>query len=292
MNQETRALRLSAYATAGFGILGTASGLWIGSDAILLHGVFNWISFVMALLSIKVAAMVARPADESFPFGYAGFEPLVNSVKSLLIIGVSAFALFGALEVLLGGGRRLEAAVALAYAAIATTGCFSVSLYQRKVARATGSPLVAVDAKNWFVNGAISSSVGVAFLAAMLLKGTALDSAVPFVDSGLVVLLVLLTIPIPLKMVRGRLGELLGLVPPEEVCRELHDRFEEITRGTAVEGVALRATAVGRTIFLLAEARVPGDETVEELDCLRETIRTHLLKAHPGLVMDILFRPA
>jgi len=292
MNQETTALRLSAYATAFFGILGTGFGLWIRSDAILLDGVFNWISFAMALLSLKVAAMVARPADESYPFGYAGFEPLVNTVKSLLIIGVSAFALFGALETLLAGGRRLEAAMAVVYAAVAVTGCFSVSFYQTRVARQTASPLVAVDAKNWFVNGVISSSVGVAFLAAMLLKGTALDGLVPYVDSGLVVLLVLLTVPIPVKMARESLGELLGYAPPAEVCKELHDRFEEIVRDTAVESFLLRSTAVGRTIFLLAETRVPVDQTVASLDTLRHKIRTLLLQTHPHLVMDIVFRPA
>ncbi|MHC4954166.1 MAG: cation diffusion facilitator family transporter [Planctomycetota bacterium] len=292
MANETSALRLSAYATAFFGVLGTIFGLWIHSSAILLDGVFNWISFVMALVSIKVAGMVQRPADDAFPFGYAGFEPLVNTVKSLLILGVSVYAVFGAVRTILAGGQDLEAGFGIVYAAIAVGGCLTVAIYQRGVAQQSGSPLVAVDAKNWFINGAISSSVGLAFVAVIFLRGGSWDAIVPYVDSGLVVLIVLLTLPVPLKMAKENLGELLGYAPPEDVQHAVHERVEELVRDTPVRDFELRATAVGRTLFLLAETHVAGDQTVAGLDGLRKKLCEGVRDLHPHLVMDVVFRPS
>jgi len=291
MGSEHAALRLSAYATAFFGILGTSFGLWLNSSAILLDGVFNWISFVMALVSIKVAAMIARPADDAFPFGYAGFEPMVNLVKSLLIIGVSGFALFMAITTILAGGRDLQAGWGVVYAVVAVSGCFSVSAYQRGVAKKTNSPLVEVDAKNWFINGAISSAVGLAFGGAAILRGGSLDAVVPYIDSGLVVLLVLLTIPVPIKIARTALGELLGYAPPEDLLREIHQRVNTITEGMPIEDIRLRATSVGRTVFLLLEARVANDLRADELDRYRSSICDRIRADHPHTVMDVVFRP-
>lgn len=291
MNPEQSALRLSAYATAFFGVLGTAFGLWLNSSAILLDGLFNWISFVMALVSIKVARMIARPADDAFPFGYAGFEPMVNLVKSLLVIGVSGFALFGAIKTMLAGGRELQAGWGVVYAAVAVTGCFSVSLYQRRVAGQTHSPLVEVDAKNWFINGAISSAVGLAFGAATVLKGGSFDAVVPYIDSALVVVLVALTISIPVLMARGALKELLGYAPPEELRTHVHERLDQIVKGMPIRSTTLRATSVGRTVFLLIEAHVDGALSAAETDELRGSICSRMRDDYPHLVMDVVFRP-
>ena len=66
------------------------------SDAILLDGVFNGISFVVVLLSSRLAGVIETAGSPDFPFGYAHFEPLLNSFRGLLILAVSGFALFGA----------------------------------------------------------------------------------------------------------------------------------------------------------------------------------------------------
>jgi len=291
MNREAFAIRLSAGTNAFFGILGTGFGIWLSSDAILLDGVFNWISFVMALLSLRVARVVKRPPDETFPFGYAAFEPLMNTVKALIVLGVSVFALIGAVQTLFSGGRALDVGPALVYAGVAIVGCFALWLVQRRIAKQTESPLVRVDATNWFVNGAISSAVGAAFLVAMLIRGTSLDSFVPYVDSALVVLLVVLTVPIPLRMAAEGLGELLGYAPPKDVRETAHTLVDEATRGGPVTGFSLRTLRVGRTVFLLAEARVPGSVTVADVDPVRKKIRKRLEEEAPHLVMDVVFRP-
>ena len=38
-------------------------------------------------------------------------------------------------------------------AVIATIGCFALAVFQNRVAKASGSPLVEVDARNWTLDG-------------------------------------------------------------------------------------------------------------------------------------------
>lgn len=289
MDREATAIRLSAATNAGLGTLGTACGVWISSDAILLDGIFNWITFAMALVSLRVARLVARPPDESFPFGYAAFEPLLNTVKALTIVAVSVFAFVDAVQTILAGGRELAAGWALVYAGVAMTACFAMWLVQRRAAAAVESPLLEVDAKNWFVNGAISSAVGLAFALALVLEGAIV---VPYIDSGLVVVLVVVTVPIPARMAWQGVSEMLGYAPPEEIRHDAHAAFEEAARDEGIEGFTLRMTRAGRTIFILAQAQVSGTRTAEELEGVRQRLIGRLKDVHPPLVMDVVFTPA
>jgi cation diffusion facilitator family transporter len=286
MERELSAIRLSAYGNAFFGLLGTAFGLWLDSAAILLDGVFNWISFGMALISIKVARLLHRPGSDLFPFGYAAFEPMVNTVKAMLVLGVSVFAFWGAVNTVLDGGRELAAGWAVVYAVIAVLGCFGIAAFQSRVAKQTESPLVAVDAKNWFINGAISSAVGFAFVLAIFLKGS---SVTPYIDSALVILLVLVTIPVPLRMAIEGVGELLAVRPPDGEVAQLEARFREAL-GENGRLTRLRANRMGRTIVVIADAEVEDGRTAAELDRVQRGVEEHMRVSFPHLLMAIVFQ--
>ena len=83
------ALIVSALAAAALGAVGVVVAVVSGSGAILLDGLFNVCFFATALLTLRVAALLERPDDEHYPFGYLFFEPLLNTAKGLLILGVS-----------------------------------------------------------------------------------------------------------------------------------------------------------------------------------------------------------
>ena len=288
MQRELSAIRLSALGNAFFGVLGTAFGLWLDSAAILLDGIFNWISFGMALVSIRVARLLHRPGSDLFPFGYAAFEPMINTVKAMLVLGVSVFAFWGALGTLLDGGRELAAGWAVVYAAVAVAGCLTIAAVQSRVAKQTGSPLVAVDSKNWFINGAISSAVGVAFLLAMFLKGS---SIVPYIDSALVLLLVVLTIPVPVRMALDGIGDLLAVRPPDDVMEKISAEFRKLA-GDEFRIARVSANRLGRTLILVADAEVDGSRPIAELDALRTEIVARLRESFPHLLAAIEFRPS
>ena len=87
MKEESRALQLSAWMNLGWAALGIGFGLATESTAIMLDGYFSLVGFVMALVTLRVAKLVLQPPDEHFHFGYAQFEPFLNAVKGLLMLG-------------------------------------------------------------------------------------------------------------------------------------------------------------------------------------------------------------
>ena len=91
-----------------------------------------------------------------------------------------------ALLAILAGGRPVRGGIAVVYALIAAAGCFAIALIQRRSARRTASPLLAVDTKNWFIDGLVSIAVAVAFLVVVFLRDTGADWFLPYADPAVV----------------------------------------------------------------------------------------------------------
>ena len=174
---EIRGFRISACGFLVISILGFVFALLAKSQAILLDGVYALVSVLMTVLAGRVARMVERPSYESFHFGYAHFEPLLNLFRGLLIFAVCAFALVSTIDVLLRGGREIHAEVAIWYTALSGVWSAGIFFYQRRLARRLGSPALAVDARAWLVDGALYVGETVAFVVYLLLEPTALAPA-------------------------------------------------------------------------------------------------------------------
>jgi predicted Co/Zn/Cd cation transporter (cation efflux family) len=93
MKPERSVLMLSTVVALLMGAIALAAGIATGSGAILLDGAFNLCFFATALVTLRVARMLERPDYARYPFGYFQFEPLINMVKGLLILGVGLIAL-------------------------------------------------------------------------------------------------------------------------------------------------------------------------------------------------------
>jgi cation diffusion facilitator family transporter len=289
---EKLALKLSALAYLAMAGLGIGFAIVARSDAIMLSGFFSLISFVMGLLSLKVADLVQQPGDEHFHFGYAHFEPFLNAIKGLIILAVCALSLAGAIDALLHGGRPLSAGWALLYAVIATVGCAAVAIIQHRVAKRVESPLLEVDVKNWTLDTAVNTGVGVAFLVALLLWGTRWSSVVPYVDSVLLIVLVLVLVWVPLKTVRDNVAELLQVAPPAELQGDVQERFERSVSGVEVENRYVRMVKIGRHLYVLCQLVMPPSfrlQRVKDLDEIRARIAEGLGEVHPKLVLDVVF---
>ena len=211
--------------------LGIGFAMVTHSQAVLLDGLFSLIGAVVAVLTLRVATLVRKPDDESFHFGYAAYEPMLNLSKGLLIAMVGLFALVVSVDVILQGGRPVRGGVVVIYAVIAAAGCLLIALIQHRLARRTESPLLEVDSRNWLMDGLISGAVAVAFLIVVLLEGTALAWFLPYADPAVVIVLVVLSAPLPIGIVRTNWSQLLGRAPGPEIQREARSRVDEALRG-------------------------------------------------------------
>ena len=244
------------------------------------------------MLTIRVAKLVERPGDEWFHFGYAAFEPMLNTIKGLLLLGVCGFSLVSAINALLHGGRPLNPGWALVYAVIAASGAGALAALQSRVAKQTGSPLLAVDVENWKVDSLLSTGVGAAFLTAYLLRDSQWSELLPYVDPALVVLLVLVILRDPIKIVIEGVGELLAVSPEESVQRQVSEEFARQVRDYPVRSFNLRMLKAGRTHYLLAHVVVEPDSRIDDIraqDSLRREITEGLKSLQPPWEVDVVF---
>ena len=289
---ESRALSYSLYGYAFMALAGLVFAGLTGSGAILLDGAYSLVSFVMVLLAGHVAKLVERPDSDSFHFGYAYFEPLLNMIRAMLILALVVFAVGAALIALFSGGRPLNAGMALIYAVIIGAICISLSVVQRRNARKTASPLLEVDARNWFIDGILTVAVGVAFLGAFVLARTAWADWVAYVDPAVVIVLGMVMVPTPLSIVLGNVGELLHVAPEHSVQEEIRQRLDRATDGLALRKCDVRMVKVGRYFYVLAKL-IAGDDFryygIGQVDGIRGKIAAALAGCHPRLVLDVVF---
>jgi len=291
-NEERAALRLSSWGNIFFAALGLGFGLTTRSEAILLDGFFSLIAFVMSLLTLRVLGLVTKGEDEVFHFGYFSFEPLLNTVKGLFILGLCAIALVSAIGALFHGGREISLGWAVVYSIAAMIGAGVLAVIQARAAKKTGSPLLEVDARSWKIDGILSAAVLLAFLGAMFLERSQWSHLMPYVDPVLVAVLVLLVIPQPVRIVRDGIGELLYISPEPAIQTEVRKRFDELVGDYAFTRTHLRMVKVGRVSYLLAHVVVPKGfqlQSVGELDVIRRKIEEGIRELHPSWTVDTVF---
>jgi cation diffusion facilitator family transporter len=289
---EIRAFRISAFGFLMISVLGFIFGLRARSQAILLDGVYALVAVVMTVLAARVARLVERPSSEAFHFGYAHFEPLLNLVRGLLIFAVCAYALVTTLEVLLHGGREIDAEVGIVYTALSAVWSMGVSVYQRRLARKLGSPALAVDARTWLVDGVLYVGETGGFLVYLLLQPTALGPWLRYADPIFVLLVVGFLMKVPVQTIREAVRQVLHHAPPPEVQQEVRRRVAAALAGLPVRKTHARMVGVGRYFFVLIHAVVDeafGARPVAELDRIRRQVEQSLREVHARVVLDVVF---
>ena len=289
---ERKALIVSAAGNLIIGVVGITCAIISKSQAIMLDGLFNLSYLATGLFTLKVAALVQQGDDERFPFGYAFFEPLVNGMKGVLVLGVSIMAMVGAIQALFSGGRAIAAGTAITYGIFAATACSLLAWVTHRGAKHSRSPLVIADAENWLVNGAISSAVLLAFVSILIIRNTSFKFLVPYIDPCLVLVVVLISISVPVRMAWQALMELLNRTPSQEILQEVESIISQSTAHLPVQKLYVRVIQPGRSRMVLVHVVLPTDFQVDGLamlDAIRRETLEKLKKAHLATALDMVF---
>lgn len=274
LNAEQRALLVSLVASVVLAVLGIGFGVAIGSQSILFDGFFTLISTGMTSLGILVSYLVTRPENERFQFGYSRFEPVVNLFNGLVILLVCLYALVTAAMTLASGGHHVDAGNALWYEVPVTVVCFVLYRYEKVMARKLASSLVDVDAREWLVDGLLSLGIGLGFLVALLMEDSRYAHWLPYIDPALVVGLSLMSLAIPLTVIRSNLREIL-FIAPDDMSQALEVALAELLPRYGVSHHASSVAKSGRTYFLDINLKIRPDSSlagVEAQDAFRREL--------------------
>ena len=289
---ENRALWLSISGNLVCVFLGFGFAVMTNSGAILLDGFYSLISLVVALLAQRISRLVERPPDERMPFGYAHFEPIFNTLRSLLIISGSVYALISSLGVVMAGGHVMEYGMAVVYGVVCTTLCFVIARYQHVVARRIVSPIISVDARSWTIDGLITLMTTIAFFLGLLLKNGRFSAYVPYIDPVLVMVLVIMILPVPLRMLGSNIREALQFAASSDIQQSVRERLQQILSDVPAERTDIRVMKSGRYIYVTIYELIPDDSRdipLYELDEIRGRVMESFEKSKWRYFIDLIF---
>ncbi len=290
--REQQALLISLYGVVFFIVLALGFAVYTNSGAILFDGIYSLIAFATALVTLKVAKLAEQPDDELFHFGYTSLEPTLNLFKSLIVIIACVYAGVEALQRLLTGGTEAEYGWAIVYGVLATVGCFVVAGILKKMGRDARSGLLSVEAKTWFVDGLLSCSVLLGFIAAWIISQTAYAEYAPYVDPILLIILVSLALPIPGRILWDSLKEVILMAPAAELVDDIQQKLNELLGHIPHQLIEFRVTKRGRNTYILVHLVVTSEfkiNRIAELDKIRHDTMAAMTAWNPESVLDILF---
>ena len=147
---------------------------------------------------------MAKRDFEKFPFGKHILEPIVISIKSLIIAIMCLYSLVGAIKTILTGGNNLEFGLAIIYSIISVIGCGAISLYMKVKSKSLSSELIKAEFTQWLMDTSLSTAVLVAFIIGIIISNTKLNFLNSYIDPGMTAVVSLVCIRIPIKeKVRG-----------------------------------------------------------------------------------------
>ena len=258
---ERNALISAIIGAAVMSALGIGFALLTESEAILLDGIFSGISLMMAMITLKVASLVGASDDEHFQFGYAHFVPLINVIKSLLMVTLCSFALVSAVSALFTGGRPLNVGSAVIYGVLSTGAGIVLAMYLWKAAKNTGSALVELDARGALIDMFMSAAVLASFVGGWFLARTEYAEYLVYVDPALVTLLCIISLPVPLKLLFANLREVLLAAPDQQLQDQILERLSAAFGELDVADCRIRMIKLGNVMNVLVHVQPsdPGD---------------------------------
>jgi predicted Co/Zn/Cd cation transporter (cation efflux family) len=221
---EQGALRISILATLLVALFGITFGLLSGSFAIAFEGFYSLMDAGLTIMALMVTNLIAISSatgpqrsrlNQKFTMGFWHLEPMVLGLSATLLSSAAVYALIGAVQSLLKGGRELEFDEAIFYSVVNLAACIGMVSFNLKVNKRLGSEFVALDAKGWLMSAFITAALLVAFLIGWSVQGTSLAWISPYVDPAVLAIICIIIIPMPLGTIRQALTDVLLITPTE-----------------------------------------------------------------------------
>lgn len=292
LTAEKRAIKLVMVGDVIMAVMGLTFFHLTNSQAILMDAVYPLIDLVAALLTLRVVALITQQATQSQPFGYAIFEPLLNFIKGILILLVIIIGFYAALEALLSGGREIEAEIAVFYSIIASVVGLTFSYGLSRLNRQAQSSLIDVDVQGWVIGTVLSVAVGLSFGLAIWLKGHGYEDWLPYTDPIVVLILILVILPMPLKVMKDSGLQILRRGAGAEHVKQVEAEILTVMDGE-IPHLALktRSLQVGRMVYIQAYIQLEPHTpfTLQDQDAFRDRLYRHFKQQYDYLSLDIIY---
>ena len=265
---EKRSLTIGKWGNLIMAIAGIITSFLSHSDALLIDGLYSGVNFFSAIIAAHISIAVSRPADRRYPFGYNAYEALYVTFRSLVLLGIIAFALFGAVSKIItyisgGSVPELVFGPILVYAVAMVIICLFLAGLHYYSWRKSGkeSEILKTESKAALIDGILSGGAGGGLFAAGFLHGTSWSFIVPIADAVMVIVLCTIIVYQPIKLLRESLGEVAGKAADDRTVEMVKQGLNELVKNKPFILLDVVVTKIGRAHFIVSylKPEVPID---------------------------------
>jgi predicted Co/Zn/Cd cation transporter (cation efflux family) len=277
VRRERAALLGSAVVAGVLGTAGVVWGLVAGSGVILFDGVYSLAGIALVAVSFLASRAARSSPSERYPFGRHAATPLAVAMQGTALIATLVYGAADAAGTLLAGGSDGDPTSLLAYGAVTAVASTVAAVALRR--RAPDSELVHAEVVSWRAGAWLSVVVALGGVAGRLLQDAGQPVAAGFVDPVLLLLAVLLVAPLPVRLVRAGMHELLEGAPPPEVEAQIARVVEAARTRHDLPEPLVRATKLGRRLYVEVDFVVASGSAwdVTDEDAVRHAVVDPLL---------------
>lgn len=285
---EQGTLKFSIALTVFLGLLGVASGLVTGSQAIIFDGMYSFVDVVPTVVSLLVVKLIARGTTHRFQYGFWHLEPLVAVLRDAVLAFACVYAGIDAIDALAGGGHEVEYGRAALWAGILCVIGLAMTLLLNRRAKVLQSPMLKLDARSWLVSTFLSLALLVGFAMATALTGTSLQGWIPYVDAIALLAMAVIMLPMPLLGLWRSMSDVLQ-VAPNELDARVHSVMDSVIKERNFLEYTSYIAKAGRGRFVEIHILVPPDFHVDiaTVDALRSEVSQRLNAGAPTFWLTI-----
>lgn len=276
-----RTLHITITVTIALGAIGVTWGITVGSQMILLDGVFALIEVALTALLLRAASLAVQGPTRNFPYGRESATPLVIGIYGFVLAGTLVYAAVEAIAVIGDGGSEFAAGSGIVFGVITTVGSFATWIWLRSTT--DGSDLLATETAAWRVSAFRGLGMVAGFTLMALLVRSGRDDAARYVDPAMVLITCAIFVPTPLRMIRTTVLELLEGNPADPIREAVETRVDVVRDEFDLAPLTSRVTKVGPKLYVEIEGVIDGHTTVSA----EHSIRQRLLSALDELPYDI-----
>jgi cation diffusion facilitator family transporter len=287
---EQGTLKFSIALTVCLGLLGVASGLATGSQAIIFDGMYSFVDVVPTVVSLLVVKLIARGSSHRFQYGYWHLEPLVAVLRDSILAVACLYAAIDAVSTLSSGGQEVEYGRAAAWAATLCGIGLSMTWFLSRRAKQFDSPMLRIDARSWVVSAALSMALLIGFVSATALAGTRFENWVPYMDAIALLAMALIMLPMPLLGLWRSMSDVLQMAP-DAINQRVHSVMDSIVKERGFLEYTSYIAKVGRGKFVEIHILVPPETRIDiaKADEIRREVSDRLDAGSPQIWLTVDF---
>lgn len=276
--KDTRLNIAAGLASVAVAVVLVAAKLWAlaatGSLSVAASLADSGLDLMMALGGLLAIYYASRPPDDDHTFGHTSAEDLAALGQSAFILVSSGIIAVTSLRRLIGPTPTQVQAetvgIAVMVLSIALTA--TLVLFQQRVARKTGSKVVAADRLHYL--GDLIPNIGaiVALAAAAIFGLHMIDSVVAL---GAAVFMALGA----LRLGKSAWDALMDRAAPDEMVQDI-EKMTENTRGVHAFH-DLKTRMAGSKAFVNLHIELDGDQSLREAHAISAALKKQIITAYP-----------